>query len=329
MSKFIKAAKASHSLSLAAMEEASRQGLRDANIEHLFLALIITGQPAGRAIRGLGITLDDARDAVRQQHEAQLALLGIHAELPTPGRIVFHETRGYEWSQRASDLIVRASGKGRDGDATSILQELLIEPSGLIADLLERLGTTPATVLEAVDRADTNATTTGALSARVRGRIASSTEVFVPAPVEDVWALLSDPARIREWDPGVGSVDNSNDEVLPGTTWTGYAPDNYPDGKRSKIRDEFRRKHIELVSLRRPEEIAWRVTYPDTHKSRPTLTEFVLAPTVGGTVVVVTLSWFLWQGWRRFLGIPLRPANKFVLWITLAQIDSAISRVFR
>ena len=85
MNKFVRAAQTSHSLSLAAMEEASREGLRAADIEHMFLALVIDAQPAGHALRSLGIDLDSARRAVKEQHDAQLASLGIEASFPEAG----------------------------------------------------------------------------------------------------------------------------------------------------------------------------------------------------------------------------------------------------
>lgn len=53
MNKLVRAAQTSQSLSLAAMEEASRLGLREADIDHLFLALVINDQSAGRALREL------------------------------------------------------------------------------------------------------------------------------------------------------------------------------------------------------------------------------------------------------------------------------------
>ena len=99
MSKFVQAAQTSQVLSLTALEEASRQGLREADIEHLFLALVLSDQVAGRVLREMGIGIDDARRAVREQHDAQLASLGVRAVLPDPGRIVFHETDGYELKQ--------------------------------------------------------------------------------------------------------------------------------------------------------------------------------------------------------------------------------------
>jgi len=83
MSKFVRAAQTSQSLSLAAMEEASRAGLRVADLEHLFLALVISDQPAGGSLRSMGIDLDGARRAVEEAHAAQLASLGV-----LPGDVV-------------------------------------------------------------------------------------------------------------------------------------------------------------------------------------------------------------------------------------------------
>ncbi|MHA7277235.1 Clp protease N-terminal domain-containing protein [Arthrobacter sp. Hz1] len=72
MTSFISAAASVQTLSLAAMEEASRRGLRNADLEHLFLALVINDQAAGRALRKAGITLDGARSAVDAMHSDQL-----------------------------------------------------------------------------------------------------------------------------------------------------------------------------------------------------------------------------------------------------------------
>lgn len=192
MSKLSRAAATSQTLSLVAMEEASRLGLREADLEHLLLALVVSDQPAGVALRAAGITLVDARAAVGALHDEQLASLGIHAGLPAPGRIVFHETGGYEWSRRASDLIGRAAGRGRAGDAAAVLRELLAEPSGLVGDLLDRLGTTARTVLAELDRAE-EAPRARATRQHAPGTVSGASDTFVPAPVAVVWALVSDP----------------------------------------------------------------------------------------------------------------------------------------
>ena len=112
MSKFTRAASTSHTLSLAAMEEASRLGQRTADIDHLFLALALSEQAAGQVLRSFGITLDSAREAVAAQHTAQLASLGVETVVPEPGSIVFHKTGGYEWSPRLSSS---SSGQAREG----------------------------------------------------------------------------------------------------------------------------------------------------------------------------------------------------------------------
>ncbi len=47
MSRFTDSASTSYSLSITAMEEASRVGQREADIDHLFLALTVSEQTAG------------------------------------------------------------------------------------------------------------------------------------------------------------------------------------------------------------------------------------------------------------------------------------------
>lgn len=332
MSKFVRAAQTSQSLSLAAMEEASRAGLRVADLEHLFLALVISDQPAGGSLRSMGIDIDGARRAVEEAHAAQLASLGIEASFPEAGRIVFHETDGYEWSKRASDLFARSVEKDRNGDAAAVLRELVSEPSGLIADILNHLGTTPQAVLEHLEHLeqfDASAERTATQPVKVKGRASGSIETFVPASIDDVWKLLADPARIPDWEMSVGSIDDALQDVTPGAVWHGVAPASRPDGKPVKVKPGFRRRDIELVTAHQPERIAWSFTYPDAPHSNAVLTEFTLVNTTGGTQVQITKSWSRRQGWRRLVASPLRPIHKFLVWITLFQTGGAISRAFR
>jgi len=333
MSKFIQAAQTSQMLSLMALEEASRQGLREADIEHLFLALVLSDQAAGRVLRGLGISIEDARRAVREQHEDQISSLGIRAELPEPGRIVFHETDGYELTRRTADLIGRAAGKNRDGSASSVLHELVVEPSGLIDDILHRLGATRADVLvrldqpEEVDAAAPSEEASEASKGSVRA--SGSTQAFVPASVDMVWEYLVNPDHVPAWQGSVGSIERDAQEGIPGAVWHGHAPTVRPDGKPMKIRPPFRRREIELAVAHRAERVAWRFSYPDAPRTNPILTEFMLTHTTGGTQVIITMSWTRHRGWRRVIGLPLRPVQKFLIWISLSQIAAAVSRAFR
>ncbi|OKL54937.1 hypothetical protein BSZ39_01280 [Bowdeniella nasicola] len=117
MTKNTTALAAVHTLSLAAIEEASRRGEHAVGVEHLFLALVLNGQAAGQTLRSFGITLELARAAVDAQHADQLSLLGIHTQMPAPGPVTIHKTSGYEWSPGALEVIKRA-GKGEARGAT-------------------------------------------------------------------------------------------------------------------------------------------------------------------------------------------------------------------
>lgn len=329
MNKLVRAAQTSQSLSLAAMEEASRVGLREADIDHMFLALVINDQSAGRALRELGIDIASARLAVEEQRDAQLASLGVEASFPEPGRIVFHETDGYEWTRRARDLIAKASSKGKAGDAAAVLRELVAEPSGLITDILGRLGTTSDAVVERLDWPDSPPMKSVPVAAKVKGRTTGTTEIFVSAPLDEVRAFLTDPARIPEWEPSIGTLDQPSHEARPGTVWEGFAPTTYPDGKPVKIKPQFRRRSVELIALDQPDRIAWSFGFPDVAQSNSVLTEFALMNANGGTQVRISRSWSRRQGWRGLVAWPLRPIQKFLVWITLFQTGSAISRTFR
>lgn len=327
MSKFALAAATSHSLSVAAMEEASRQGLREADLEHLLLALVINGQHAGAVLRELGITIDAARDAVETQHRAQLAVLGIETEMPEPGRIMFHETRGYEWSKRANDLFVRSSGKGRDGSATAVLRELLDEPSGVIGEILTRLNTSPEAVLAALDE---HGVKDGVKSAaQPAGVMSGSTEAFVPAPPADVWALLSDVNRVPEWEIGINRIvvrEGADGQEGP---WEAFAQETAPDGKAITIKPEYRRRRVELLDSDGNSRVSWGFSYPDSKRASSAVKSFTLAEVTGGTRVLITARWVVRPGWRRAFRVVMKPANRFLVWITLAQLESTISRLFR
>ncbi|KAA9394527.1 Clp protease [Kocuria coralli] len=245
---------------------------------------------------------------------------------------MFHETGGYDWSQRAIDLIGRAGGKRRDGSAAAVLREFMAEPSGLIADLLTYLGTTPEAIVEALDR-DPSVTRVGRTSRpKVKGRVSGSSESFVPAPVEEVWEFLADPARICDWEPGLGSIelgaDHDTRDVHLGMTWEARAMTERPDGKPMKVKEAFRRRVVELVMAQYPHRVSWRFSYPDNERGKPVLMEFRLSQTAGGTQVNMTVSWPRREGWRWLAGAPLRPARVFLTWLHLFQIGAAISRAF-
>ena len=330
MSKFTQIAETSHRLSLAAMEEASRTGHRTADIDHLLLALTITDQPAGQVLRSLGITLHAARGAIEDQHGEQLAALGVRARPPQSGPIAFHESGGYEWDDRALAIIQRAGGRGRRGDAGAVLRELLAEPSGLIENVLRRLNTSTTEVLEHLDAADRipeHPASQGSHHA-----LSKRTEAFVPAAPHEVWALISDPGRLPEWDVSIGTVEGAATQPRqPGSDWVAHFPTHRPDGKPLEVKPAMRRRRVHIDSYDPEIRVVWRVTYPDMDRANARVTDLALAPAAGGTQVTISCSWDRHPDRRRqrLLSWCMRPLTRFILWIQVAQIGSAIGRVFR
>lgn len=330
MSRFAVIAATSQSLSIAAMEEASRLGQRETDIDHLLLALTLSTHPAGQVLRGAGVTLDAVRQAVVDQRAAQLGSLGIVApDAEEPGRIRFHETGGYEWTPRAREIFARSAAGKNKGDAQAVLRELLKEPSGLIADLLERVDTSAAQILARLDEVQDLAL--HGAPVRRDGEVSGFTEAFVPASVQEVWSLLSDPQRMPEWDVMSSRVELGADSAVAavGDHWFSFAPDHRPDGKRIAVRERFVRRRVEVLMAEENAAISWRLTYPDAPRSATSRILVALHPAAGGTQLEITLGWRRRRGWRRAIGVVFRPLRRFALWSQLAQISGGISRAFR
>lgn len=334
MSKFTTSLATSHKLSLAAMEEASRVGQRTADIDHLFLALVMNEDVAGQVLRSLGITLDSARDALATQHVEQLASLGIKTPTPDPGKIVFHETGGYDMSERALDVIKRSAEGDRSGDAAAVLRELLAEPSGLIDAMLARLGTAPGTVTARLDEAERYPTHSARPTVEA-SKLSGTSDAFVPASESQVWELLTDPARMPEWEPSVGRVDPPTEPLRLGMKWGAYARTERPDGKPVMVKPEFAAQRIELIGIDEGRCIEWRFTYPDAPNSNAKLLRIELEPAAGGTQLRLSLAWELnpnrvQRPVLRFLLRPLiRPWTRYMIWMQLSQLGSGVSRALR
>lgn len=334
MSKLTTTAATAHTLSLTAMEEASRLGQRTADIDHLFLALVVSEQRAGQVLRSLGITLDSAREAVVTQHAEQLASLGIETQAPAPGRIVFHETGGYEWGDRALGVIKRAGEGVRSGDATAVLRALVAESSGLIESVLTRLGITSEAVVARLDEVERYPEHASG-RATERGRLSGIAEAFAPASGEQVWELLTSPARMPEWEPSIGSVDASDDALRVGAAWGVRSRSERPDGKPVRIKPEFVAQRIELIGLDEGRCIEWRFSYPYAPNSNARLLRIELEPAAGGTQLRLSLAWELHPRrmrrsiLRSLLRPLMRPWTRFMIWMQLTQLGSGISRAVR
>ncbi|MDD7929362.1 SRPBCC family protein [Microbacterium thalli] len=329
MSKLTVATATMYDLSLAAAEEASRLGEQSGDIDHLLLALTINEQVAGQVLRSLGADLERTRAAVEQQHAEQLASLGVRASPPGPGRITFHERGDFEWNDRALDVLRRAAKGRKRGDAAAVLRELVGEGSGLVEAILQRLETTPQQVRELLDQAERYPSPP---SGTFDGRsLSGSGAAHVTAPVATVWALVSDPARMPEWDLGFGRVSDLPGEVVAGSVWTAYALETAADGKPQRVRPDRQRARVTLVELEPMVAIEWTTTWPDAMTSNTRRTRIELEPAAGGTHLRIRQAWER-TGSRR--GIPplrwvMRPLYTFAIWLQISQLGASIGRAFR
>lgn len=332
MSKFAETATTLHSLSLVAMEEASRVGQRTVDLEHLFLALVLTEQIAGKVLRSGGITLENAREAIAAQHSAGLASLGVKSEKPRENRIMFHETGGYEWSNRALEVLKTSSSAGRKGDASAVLRQLLCEPSGLIEELLKRLETSSRVLLLRLDEVDRSLVVTRSQTLKVKAD-SGSTELYVPAPVEQVWKLLADPAHLMQWEPGIGEVltAGSPGQMVAGEERGARARTRRLDGKAIRVKPEFRDLNLKLVQSVECSLVEWQIAFPESTRAKARTVRLELEHAAGGTQVHIALDWGRYPktGARAVRALLVSPLARFGTWIYLSQLGSGISRAFR
>ncbi len=120
----------------------------------------------------------------------------------------------------------------------------------------------------------------------------------MPAAPEEVWGLVSDPARLAQWWPGVTRVEEATDDA-----WTTVL--SSPQGK--SVRVDYSR--VETEPERR---VVWRQEVEESPFERilaSATTEIALAEDAGGTRVTVSLDQRP-RGWARFAPLQFRAAGK-------------------
>jgi uncharacterized protein YndB with AHSA1/START domain len=122
-------------------------------------------------------------------------------------------------------------------------------------------------------------------------------ETLVPAPPEEVWGLVSDPARLPQWWPAVSRVEDASSAA-----WTTVL--SSPKGK--SIRVDYTRLEVE------PERrLVWRQEVDESPFERiltHAVTEVALAADEGGTRVTIALDQKP-RGWARFAPLQFRSAG--------------------
>ena len=123
-------------------------------------------------------------------------------------------------------------------------------------------------------------------------------EIVVPGAPDEVWALISDPAQLARWWPGVTRVEEATTEA-----WTTVLTS--PKGK--SVRMDFSR-----VEATAPERLVWRQEVEQTPFERileEATTSFELSEADSGTRVAIELDQTP-RGWARFAPLQFRAAGK-------------------
>jgi uncharacterized protein YndB with AHSA1/START domain len=135
-------------------------------------------------------------------------------------------------------------------------------------------------------------------------------ETVVQATPEEVWGLVSDPARLPQWWPGVTRVEEATEDA-----WTTVLAS--PKGK--SVRVDYSR--VETEPERR---LVWRQEVEESPFERilaGSTTEVALAPDADGTRVTVSLDQRP-RGWARFAPLQFRAAGRRQVKGALAGLDS-------
>ena len=121
-------------------------------------------------------------------------------------------------------------------------------------------------------------------------------ETLVSAPPEEVWRVVSNPARLPAWWPSVSRVEDASPEA-----WTKVLMS--PGGKA--VRADYTR-----VEADEPVRLVWRHEVEESPFERilsASTTEIMLEPSDGGTLVRISVE-HRPRGWARFSPFQMRAA---------------------
>jgi uncharacterized protein YndB with AHSA1/START domain len=139
-------------------------------------------------------------------------------------------------------------------------------------------------------------------------------ETVVSAALEEVWGLVSDPAKLPLWWPGVTRVEEASPDA-----WTIVL--SSPKGKALRI--DYTR--VEAEPERR---MVWRQEVEESPFERilaSATTEIALAEDAGATRVTVSLDQRP-RGWARFAPLQFRAAGKRQVQGAVEGLDAVFGR---
>ena len=135
-------------------------------------------------------------------------------------------------------------------------------------------------------------------------------ETVVPRTLDEVWQVISDPAQLPRWWPGVARVEEATTQA-----WTTVLTS--PKGK--SVRMDYSR-----VEATEPTRLVWRqevAASPFERILEEATTSLELAQTESGTRVAIELEQKP-RGWARFAPLQFRAAGK-------RQVEGAVEGLER
>ncbi len=311
----------SQTLSMAGFAEAARHHRSVADLDDLLVALTLDDGLGGQALRSGGLDRESMRAAIAATRSQRLSALGVSADAVEPDDSSARRTARCTWSPRVLQLF-QSVPASRDFSA-SILRAVLDEPSGHVADVLAHTGL-DRTELERVLDAAADAPSSQRRAAT--DVLSGSASAHVAAPIDTVWALVCDPARLHEWAPAVGEPAREQE----GGLWLTNAPATGPDGRPLRMREGVRLQQWQLIDAAEPTRVVWAVTYPALARANRQHLFLDLAPSAGGTRLQVTVEWHRTvSGGFPLLGRLLRPITRWATNQGARSTAHAIAGTFR
>jgi hypothetical protein len=215
-------------LTIAATDEAARAGHGEVDVDHVLLALLVSGGVSTGVLCDAGLDLTAARTALAEVQRADLASLGVTTPVPPPlaGHTYGVGTAALPWSDRARRAVAPMTEAGPD---TRVLAAILSDEHGPACRLLEQAGADAAYVRAAAALATARAlpAAEGPSSAGGSRTWSSAHSRTVAVPRVDLWPVVREPLRRPEWDNTVAQVtirDAQSFETLDAVARTLAAP---------------------------------------------------------------------------------------------------------
>lgn len=198
-------------LTTAATDEAARAGHGEVDVDHVLLALLVSGGASTGILADAGLRLGAARTALAEAQRADLASLGVATPVPPPlpGHTYGAGTAALPWSDRARRALALMVDGGPD---TGVLAATLADEHGPVCRLLEQAGADPRHVrAAAVSATARTVPADGGLPSTGGSRTWSSAHTTtVAVPRVDLWQVVREPLRRPEWDDTVARVTIRN-----------------------------------------------------------------------------------------------------------------------